>query len=54
MDPKADNPRETAKMFLEGGRIVEHGSHDNLMAQSRHYRELYDLKLGRYDAEELS
>jgi hypothetical protein len=54
MDPKADTPRETAKRFLEGGRIVEHGSHDNLMAQSRHYRQLHDLKLGRYDAGDLS
>jgi ABC-type multidrug transport system fused ATPase/permease subunit len=41
-------------VVLEGGRIIEHGSHDNLMAQSRHYRQLHDLKLGRYDAEELS
>jgi ABC-type multidrug transport system fused ATPase/permease subunit len=41
-------------LVLEGGRIVEHGSHDNLMAHSRHYRQLHDLKLGRYDAEELS
>jgi hypothetical protein len=24
------------------------------MAQSRHYRQLHDLKLGRYDAQELS
>jgi len=24
------------------------------MAQSRHYRQLHDLKLDRYDAEELS
>jgi ABC-type multidrug transport system fused ATPase/permease subunit len=41
-------------LVLEGGRIVEHGSHDNLMAQSRHYRQLHDLKLGRNDAEKLS
>src|SRR5215208_611305 len=41
-------------LLLEGGRIVEHGSHDNLMAQSRHYRQLHDLKLGRYDAGDLS
>jgi hypothetical protein len=50
MDPKADMPRETAKRFLEGGRIVEHGSHDNLMAQSRHYRQLHELKPGRHEA----
>jgi ABC-type transport system involved in cytochrome bd biosynthesis fused ATPase/permease subunit len=54
MDPKADTPRETAKRVLEGGRIVEHGSHDNLMAQSRHYRQLHELKPGRHEAEELS
>ena len=29
MDPKADTPRETAKRFLAGGRIVEHVSYDN-------------------------
>lgn len=54
MDPKADTPREPAKMFLEGERIVEHGSHKNLMAHSQHYRQLHDLKPGRYDAEELA
>jgi hypothetical protein len=54
MDPKADNPRETAKMFLEGGRIVEHGSHDNLMAQSRHHRQLHELKPGRHEAGKLT
>jgi ABC-type multidrug transport system fused ATPase/permease subunit len=41
-------------LVLENGRIVEHGSHDNLMAESRHYRQLHDLKLGRYDAGDLS
>ncbi len=54
MEPKTDILREGAKRFLEGGRIVEYGSHGNLMAQSRHYRQLHDLKLGRYDAKELS
>ena len=54
MDPKADMPRETAKRFLEGGRIVEHGSHDNLMAQSRHYRQLHELKPGRHEAGDLT
>ena len=54
MDLKADTPRETAKRFLEGGRIVEHGRHENLIAQNRHYRQLHDFKLGRYDDEELS
>jgi ABC-type multidrug transport system fused ATPase/permease subunit len=41
-------------LVLENGRIVEHGSHDNLMAESGHYRQLHDLKLGRYDAGDLS
>ncbi len=54
MEPKTDTLREGAKRFLENGRIVEYGSHDNLMAQSRHYRQLHNLKLGRYDAKELS
>ena len=35
-----------------GDRIF--GVHDNLMARSRHYRQLHELKLGHYDAEELS
>ena len=46
MDPKADTPRETAKRFLERGRMVEHVSHDNPIAQSRHYRKLYEPKPG--------
>jgi hypothetical protein len=50
MDPKADTPRETAKMFLEGGRIVEHGSHANPMAQSRYYRQVYEPKPGQHEA----
>jgi len=41
-------------LVLEGGRIVEHGSHDNLMAQNQHYRQLHELKPGRHEAEELS
>jgi hypothetical protein len=49
MDPKADTPRETAKRFLEGGRIVEHGSHANLIAQSRHYRQLHEPMPGRHE-----
>ena len=54
VDPKADTPRETAKRFLEGGRIVEHGSHDNLMVQSRHYRQFHELKPGRHEAGKLT
>jgi hypothetical protein len=53
MDPKADTPRETAKRFLEGGRIVEHGSHDNLMAQSRHCQ-LHEPKPGRHEVGKLT
>jgi len=41
-------------LVLEGGRIVEHGRHENLIAQNRHYRQLHDVKLGRYEDEELS
>ena len=41
-------------LVLEGGRIVEHGSHDNLMAQSRHYRQLHELKPGHHEAGELT
>ena len=54
MDRKAGTPRETAKRFLEGGRIVEHGSHDNPMAQSRHYRQLHELKPGWHEAGKLT
>ncbi len=31
-------------IFLEGGRIVERGSHDELLALGGRYRELYDLQ----------
>jgi hypothetical protein len=54
MDPKADTPREPAKMFLEGERIVEHGSEESLMVQSRHYRQLHDLKPDRHEAGKLT
>jgi hypothetical protein len=54
MHQKADTPREAAKRFLEGGRIVEHVSHDNPMAQSRHYRQLYEPKPGRHEAGKLT
>jgi ABC-type transport system involved in cytochrome bd biosynthesis fused ATPase/permease subunit len=54
MAPKAYTPRETAKRFLENGRIVEHGNHDNPMAQGRHYRQLHELKPGRHEAGELT
>jgi hypothetical protein len=54
VDPKADAPRKPARRFLEGDRIVEHGSHDNLMAQSRHYRQFQELKPGRDEARKLT
>ena len=31
-------------LFVEGGRIVERGSHDQLMAAGGRYRQLYDLQ----------
>ncbi len=34
-------------LLLEGGRIVEQGSHDELLEKSAHYRRLHDLKTGR-------
>ena len=49
MDPKSDTPR-----VLEGGRTVEHGSYDNLMVQSRHYRQFHELKPGRHEAGKLT
>ena len=54
MVPNAETPRETAKRFLEGGRIVEHGSDDNLTAQSRHCGQLQQPKPGRHEAGKLT
>jgi ABC-type multidrug transport system fused ATPase/permease subunit len=36
---------------LEGGRVVELGSHDELMAQSGRYREMFELQASRFDAD---
>ena len=36
-------------LLLEEGRIVEQGSHDELVAKSRHYRRLLELKVGRHE-----
>jgi subfamily B ATP-binding cassette protein MsbA len=33
-------------VVLVGGRIVEHGTHDELLARGRDYRKLYDLQFG--------
>jgi ATP-binding cassette subfamily B protein len=41
-------------LVLEDGRIVERGSHRDLMTQSRHYRQLHDLKAGRHETEEFT
>jgi hypothetical protein len=54
MDPKADALRETAKRFLQGGRIVEHGSLHNPMAGSRHNRQLYEPKPGWHEVGKLT
>ena len=34
-------------LVLEEGRIVDRGRHRELMARSRSYRQLYELKFGR-------
>jgi ATP-binding cassette subfamily B protein len=41
-------------LVIEKGRIVEHGSHAELMAQSRVYHELYETQHGRPEARELA
>ena len=33
-------------LFLEDGRIVERGSHAQLLAQGGRYRRLFDLQMG--------
>jgi len=40
-------------LVLEEGRIVEQGMHSRLMVQSQRYRQLYDLKLGRYESQRI-
>jgi ATP-binding cassette subfamily B protein len=35
-------------LLLEEGRVVEQGNHDELVAKSRHYRRLLELKVGRH------
>jgi ATP-binding cassette, subfamily B, bacterial len=36
-------------LLLEEGRVVEQGTHDELVANSRHYRRLLELKVGRHE-----
>jgi ABC-type multidrug transport system fused ATPase/permease subunit len=40
-------------LLLEGGRIVEQGSHAELISRSLRYRRLYKLKTGRHEAGEM-
>jgi ABC-type multidrug transport system fused ATPase/permease subunit len=41
-------------LVLEGGRIVEHGSHENPMTQSRHSRQLQEPKPGWHEVGKLT
>jgi ATP-binding cassette, subfamily B, bacterial MsbA len=41
-------------LVLDGGRIVEDGTHDQLIARHGLYRELFDLQFGRPDVDEPS
>ena len=41
-------------LLLDEGRIVERGGHSELMASSRQYRQLYELKVGQYPARTIS
>ena len=40
-------------LVLEEGRLVDQGTHGRLMAQSRRYQQLYDVKLGRYESRKI-
>jgi ATP-binding cassette subfamily B protein len=35
-------------LVLEGGRIIEAGSHEQLVAQGGRYAGLYEMQAGRY------
>jgi ABC-type multidrug transport system fused ATPase/permease subunit len=41
-------------LLLDEGRIVERGGHSELLASSRQYRQLYELKVGQYPARTIS
>jgi ATP-binding cassette, subfamily B, bacterial len=34
---------------LEGGRVLEHGDHESLLAAGKHYAELFRLQAARYE-----
>jgi hypothetical protein len=52
--PEGGYPERTCEEVSGGGLIVEHGCHDNLMVQSRHYRQFHELKPGRREAGKLA
>jgi ATP-binding cassette subfamily B protein len=41
-------------LFLDGGKIVERGSHEQLLAQNGRYRALYDLQVKPVDADDFA
>ena len=41
-------------LFLDGGKIVERGSHEQLLAQNARYRALYDLQVKPVDADDFA
>jgi len=41
-------------LIMEEGRIVEQGKHDDLMARSGRYRQLYELRVGRHESSEFA
>ena len=41
-------------LIMEEGRIVEQGRHDDLMARSQHYRQLYELRSGKHESPEFA
>ena len=41
-------------LVLQEGRIVERGGHSDLMARSRQYRQLYELKIGQNPSRAIS